>query len=114
MAMSVASLEAFCDRVAADDDLPSQVHAAAGVDDRVAISVAPDHVLTGINSWGDALMHCRSEMGQCQLQRCPPAGLGIHHAASSSSAEPRGISLICLRPSLISNSSPGSRPSWAV
>jgi predicted ribosomally synthesized peptide with nif11-like leader len=77
--MSVASLEAFCARVAADDDLRSQVHAAAGVDDLVAIaaahghdvdksvmlreharaiSAAPDHVLTGINSWGDALMHC--------------------------------------------------------
>ncbi|MFM9104007.1 MAG: hypothetical protein ACKOPS_22900 [Cyanobium sp.] len=32
----------------------------------------------------------------------------------SSSAAPRGMSLICLRPSLISNSSPGSSPSWAV
>jgi hypothetical protein len=32
----------------------------------------------------------------------------------SSSAEPAGISLICLRPSLISNSSPGLRSSMAV
>jgi hypothetical protein len=32
----------------------------------------------------------------------------------SSSAAPRGMSLICLRPSLISNSSPDSKPSWAV
>ena len=77
--MSIASLEAFCARVAADADLRSQVHAAAGVDDIVAIAAthghdvdktvllreharalsgAPDHVLAGINSWGDALMHC--------------------------------------------------------
>ncbi len=32
----------------------------------------------------------------------------------SSSAAPKGMSWICLRPSLISNSSPGLRPSWAV
>jgi len=32
----------------------------------------------------------------------------------SSSAAPTGMSWICLRPSLISNSSPGFRPSWAV
>jgi predicted ribosomally synthesized peptide with nif11-like leader len=77
--MSVASLEAFCARVASDDALHSQVHAAAGVDDIVAIaaahghdvdktvllreqaraiSAAPDHALAGINSWADALMHC--------------------------------------------------------
>ena len=77
--MSRASLEAFCARVAKDDGLRSQVHAAAGVDDIVviaaahghevdktvllreharAVSSAPDHVLAGINSWGDALMHC--------------------------------------------------------
>jgi len=35
-------------------------------------------------------------------------------APHSSSAAPRGMSLICLRPSLISNSSPGWRPSIAV
>ena len=35
-------------------------------------------------------------------------------AAHSSSALPRGINLICLRPSLISNSSPGLRSSMAV
>jgi len=27
---------------------------------------------------------------------------------------PRGMSWICLRPCLISNASPGLRPSWAV
>jgi len=78
-AMSVASLEAFCARIAADDDLRNKVHAAAGVDDIVAIaaahghdvdktvllrehakavSSASDHALSGINSWADALMHC--------------------------------------------------------
>lgn len=77
--MSVASLEAFCARIAADADLHSQVQAAAGVDDIVAIAAAhghevdktvllreharaihsaPDHALAGINSWADALMHC--------------------------------------------------------
>ncbi|MBE9153997.1 Nif11-like leader peptide family natural product precursor [Cyanobium sp. LEGE 06113] len=77
--MSVASLKAFCASIAADDDLRSQVHAAAGVDDIVtiaaahghavdktvllreharAITAAPDHALAGINSWADALIHC--------------------------------------------------------
>jgi predicted ribosomally synthesized peptide with nif11-like leader len=77
--MSIASLEAFCARIAADADLRGQVHAAAGVDDIVAIaaahghdvdktvllreharalSSASDQALAGINSWGDALMHC--------------------------------------------------------
>ena len=77
--MSVASLEAFCARIAADDELRNKVHAAAGVDDIVAIAAAhghdvdktvllrehakavsnaPDHALKGINSWADALMHC--------------------------------------------------------
>lgn len=76
--MSVASLEAFCSIVSSDEALRSQVHAAAGVDDIVAlaasrghvldksvllrehakaISTSPDHVLQAINSWGDALMH---------------------------------------------------------
>ena len=41
---------------------------------------------------------------------CP----GAPSAPHSSSAAPRGMSWICLRPSLISNSSPGFRPSWAV
>ena len=77
--MSVASLEAFCARIAADDELRNKVHAAAGVDDIVAIAAAhghdvdktvllrehakavgsaPDHALKCINSWADALMHC--------------------------------------------------------
>lgn len=87
--MSIASLEAFCARVAADDILHSQVHAAAGVDDIVAIaaahghdvdktvllraharavSEASDQALAGINSWGDALMHCfGAEQAETQL-----------------------------------------------
>ena len=77
--MSVASLEAFCARVAADAGLHRQVHAATGVDDLVAtaaahghdvdktvllreyaraVSGASDQALAGINSWGDALIHC--------------------------------------------------------
>ena len=77
--MSVASLEAFCARIADDDELRNKVHAASGVDDIVAIAAAhghdvdktvllrehakavsnaPDHALAGINSWADALMHC--------------------------------------------------------
>jgi hypothetical protein len=51
-----------------------------------------------------------------QLLRAEPlinksqrVGLGVY-----SSSAPAGISLICLRPSLISNSSPGSSPSNAV
>lgn len=78
LSMSVASLEAFCSIVSSDEALRSQLHAAAGVDDIVdlaathghqldktvllrehakAVGSAPDHVLQGINSWGDALMH---------------------------------------------------------
>lgn len=77
--MSVSALEAFCARIADDADLREKVHGAAGVDDIVAIaaahghevdkavllreqarriSTAPDHALSGINSWADALMHC--------------------------------------------------------
>lgn len=77
--MSVASLKAFCASIATDEDLRGKVHAAAGVDDLVsiaaahghavdktvllreharAITAAPDHALTGINSWADALIHC--------------------------------------------------------
>lgn len=56
---------------------------------------------------------------ECADSRDPETAAVItHHAAatpvSSSSAPPMGISLICLRPSLISNSSPGCSPSWAV
>jgi bacteriocin propeptide, TIGR03798 family len=79
MPMSVASLEAFCARIASDEVLHSQVQAAAGIDDIVAIAAAhghsvdktvllwerarpitcaPDAALAGINSWGDALLHC--------------------------------------------------------
>ena len=77
--MSASSLEAFCARIAADADLRQKLDGAAGVDDIVAIAAAHghevdktvllrehakalsnahDHELAGINSWGDALMHC--------------------------------------------------------
>jgi len=77
--MSVASIKAFVARVADDAALRDKLHAAAGVDDIVtiasehghaidktvllrehakALSTAKDHELAGINSWGDALMHC--------------------------------------------------------
>ncbi|MCP9809643.1 Nif11-like leader peptide family natural product precursor [Cyanobium sp. HWJ4-Hawea] len=76
--MSVASIKAFVDRVSGDEALRSKLHAATGVDDIVAIAAdhghdlnktvllreharaivdAHDHELSGINSWGDALMH---------------------------------------------------------
>jgi len=76
--MSVASIQAFVARVAGDAALRDKLHAAAGVDDIVAIaadhghdldktvllrehakvlSTAKDHELAAINSWGDALMH---------------------------------------------------------
>ena len=47
----------------------------------------------------------------CNLS-CP--NHSIPAVLHSSSAAPKGMSWICLRPSLISNSSPGFRPSWAV
>ena len=58
---------------------------------------------------------CRQE----RIKKAPPsgryqAGCRPAPAHSSSSARPMGTSLICLRPSLISNSSPGSRPNWVV
>jgi predicted ribosomally synthesized peptide with nif11-like leader len=77
--MSVASIQAFVVCVAGDAALRDKLHAAAGVDDIVAIaadhghdldktvllrehakvlSTAKDHELAAINSWGDALMHC--------------------------------------------------------
>jgi len=46
--------------------------------------------------------------------RIPPARQPRRRNQSSSSAEPAGIRRICLRPSLISNSSPGARSSMAV
>ena len=76
--MSLRSRAACCSIVSSDGALRSQLHAAAGVDDIVdmaashghqldktvllreqakAVGSAPDHVLQGINSWGDALMH---------------------------------------------------------
>ena len=48
------------------------------------------------------------------MQALVPAPNSLAPAAHSSSELPRGISLICLRPSLISNSSPGLRSSMAV
>ncbi|MEB3202684.1 MAG: Nif11-like leader peptide family RiPP precursor [Synechococcus sp.] len=77
--MSLASIRSFVSRVAGDSALRDKLHAAAGVDDIVAIAAAhghaidktvllrehakalgtaKDHELAGINSWGDALMHC--------------------------------------------------------
>lgn len=76
--MSVASIQAFVARVAGDASLRDKLHAAAGVDDIVAMAAehghaidktvlrehakalgsAKDHELAAINSWGDALMHC--------------------------------------------------------
>ena len=77
--MSLASIKSFVSRVAGDGALRDKLHAAAGVDDIVAIAAAhgheidktvllrehakvlataQDHELAGINSWGDALMHC--------------------------------------------------------
>ncbi len=77
--MSVASIQAFVARVAGDATLRDKLHAAAGVDDIVAMAAehghaidktvllrehakalgsAKDHELAAINSWGDALMHC--------------------------------------------------------
>lgn len=76
--MSLLSLEAFARAVSTDEALHSQVQAAAGVDQLLAIAqvhghsldkgvllreharavaAAEDHELHRINSWGDALMH---------------------------------------------------------
>ncbi len=77
--MSVADLKAFLAKVESDADLRQKFHAASGMDDIVdlaaahghsvdkasvlrahgeALSSAGEHALKGINSWGDALMHC--------------------------------------------------------
>ncbi len=77
--MSVADLKAFLSKVNADEGLRQKLHAATGMDDVVdlaashghsvdkasvlrahgeALSSSSDHELKGINSWGDALMHC--------------------------------------------------------
>ena len=77
--MSVVNLQAFLSKVAGDQALRDKLQAAAGVDDIVTLAAAhghdldkaailrvhaetlaqaPDHALSGINSWGDALMHC--------------------------------------------------------
>jgi predicted ribosomally synthesized peptide with nif11-like leader len=75
--VSVANLNAFLSQVSSDEALRSKLHAAAGFDDIVTLAAAhghsldkaeilraetlakaPDHALSGINSWGDALMHC--------------------------------------------------------
>jgi predicted ribosomally synthesized peptide with nif11-like leader len=76
--VTLNALQAFVSSAAADDQLRQKLHAASGLDDVVdlasshghdfskatllkahaeAIGKAPDHVLEGINSWGDALMH---------------------------------------------------------
>ena len=77
--VSVANLNAFLSQVASDEALHTKLQAAAGFDDIVTLAAAhghslnkaeilrahaetlaqaPDHALSGINSWGDALMHC--------------------------------------------------------
>jgi predicted ribosomally synthesized peptide with nif11-like leader len=77
--VSVADLKAFLAKVDSDADLRQKLHAATGMDDIVdlaaahghsvdkasvlraqgeVLSGASDHELKGINSWGDALMHC--------------------------------------------------------
>ena len=76
--MSVADLQAFLGKVAKDEALRDQLHAATGLDAVIslaaqhghsvdkpavlrahgqALASASDQQLSGINSWGDALMH---------------------------------------------------------
>ena len=76
--MSVADLQAFLGKVAEDEALRDQLHAATGMNGVInlaaehghnidkpavlrahgqALASASDHELSGINSWGDALMH---------------------------------------------------------
>ena len=77
--VSIAALQSFLAKVPNDEALRDRLHAAAGLNDVVALaaehghsvdktavlrehakvlSTAEDHELAGINSWGDALMHC--------------------------------------------------------
>ncbi len=77
--MCQSALQAFVASVGADPQLQQKLDAAAGLDDVLAIAqahghsfskatllrahaaavaAAPDHALEGLNSWGDALMHC--------------------------------------------------------
>jgi hypothetical protein len=77
--VSQSALAAFAASVGADPQLRQKLDAAAGLDDVVsiaeahghsfnkatllrahaaAVAAAPDHALEGVNSWGDALMHC--------------------------------------------------------
>ncbi len=76
--MSVADLQAFLGKVAKDEALRDRLHAATGLDEVIslaaqhghtidkpavlrahgqALASASDQQLSGINSWGDALMH---------------------------------------------------------
>ena len=76
--MSVADLQAFLGKVAKDEALRDQLHGATGLDAVIslaaqhghsvdkavvlrahgqALASASDQQLSGINSWGDALMH---------------------------------------------------------
>jgi predicted ribosomally synthesized peptide with nif11-like leader len=77
--VSQSALESFVAKVRADLTLRQKVEAATSIDAVVAIAqdhgenfskttllrahaaavaAAPDHALEGLNSWGDALMHC--------------------------------------------------------
>ena len=77
--MTLSALEAFVASAGADDQLRQKLQNATGLDDVVSLAEShghafskatllkaqsqalidsPDHALEGINSWGDALMHC--------------------------------------------------------
>jgi predicted ribosomally synthesized peptide with nif11-like leader len=77
--VSQSALDAFAANVGSDPQLRQKLQAVAGLDDVLAIAeshghsfskstllkahaaavaAAPDHALEGLNSWGDALMHC--------------------------------------------------------
>ena len=93
--MSVASIQAFVARVAGDAALRDKLHAAAGVDDIVAMAAehghaidktvllrehakalgsAKDHELAAINSWGDALLWSYRERLSCSCSVRPQIG----------------------------------------
>jgi len=77
--MSLASLQSFVAAVSADEGLTHRLRSATHLDDvlqlardhgheiskasllkaqATALNSSPDHALEGINSWGDALLHC--------------------------------------------------------
>ena len=77
--MTLSAIKAFVASASSDDQLRQKLHQATGLDDLVSLAeshghvlsksallkaqaealiASPDHALEGINSWGDALMHC--------------------------------------------------------